>query len=347
MMPSFYDGSALLSKRDLDGLQPDIYMCVGNRSAGKTYFFSRHLLRRYINRGEVFCVLDRYVQQCREHAITFGQDVLRADRICSGHVLKSKAFGSVGYCLYMDDNPAPCGYVLALNNSETIRRNSSGLQDIQTIFFDEFMSENSDYLSRETQRLQSVHTSIARGGGAQARRVPVILCANCVSKINPYFVAFGIHKRLDTNTNFLRGRGWVLEQTYNASAAEARAASGFARAFANSDYSEFSNNNAFLLDDSNFIKKMSIDGNQLFCLDSSAGVYGVWRLSGGRLYVSPRHASSGWHFATARTQQTSDNLAGSHYGRATILDAYNSSRLWFADSAAYAATMEIFDNYDG
>lgn len=34
----YYDGTKLLSLKDADGNKPEIYLCVGNRTAGKTVF---------------------------------------------------------------------------------------------------------------------------------------------------------------------------------------------------------------------------------------------------------------------------------------------------------------------
>ena len=38
----FYDGTKLLNMKDLSGEKPEIYLCTGNRSAGKTTYFNSH-----------------------------------------------------------------------------------------------------------------------------------------------------------------------------------------------------------------------------------------------------------------------------------------------------------------
>ena len=40
-MPNYYDGTKLLSMRDLNGDIPEIYICTSNRTAGKTTYFNR------------------------------------------------------------------------------------------------------------------------------------------------------------------------------------------------------------------------------------------------------------------------------------------------------------------
>lgn len=94
------------------------------------------------------------------------------------------------------------------------------------MFFDEFQSETNHYCNDEIRKFLSIHTSIARGNGEQIRYVPVYMCANPVSIINPYYVEMGISERLNDDTRFLRGDGFVLEQGYVESASEAQKQSG-------------------------------------------------------------------------------------------------------------------------
>ena len=60
-MGDFYNGNKLLSLLDINGKKPEIYMCCGNRTAGKTFFFKRWMLRRFVKHGEKFVVFVRYI----------------------------------------------------------------------------------------------------------------------------------------------------------------------------------------------------------------------------------------------------------------------------------------------
>ena len=46
MESKYYDGTKLLSLNDIDGNRPEIYICTSNRSAGKTTWFNRYVVRR-------------------------------------------------------------------------------------------------------------------------------------------------------------------------------------------------------------------------------------------------------------------------------------------------------------
>ena len=46
-MAQFYDGTKLLSMKDLDGCKPEIFMCTTNRTGGKTVYFIRLCTNKY------------------------------------------------------------------------------------------------------------------------------------------------------------------------------------------------------------------------------------------------------------------------------------------------------------
>jgi hypothetical protein len=62
---------------------------------------------------------------------------------------------------------------------------------------------------------------------------------------------------LRADTKFLKGDGFVLEQSYLDNVAQMQLASGFNRAFANEDYVAYSAMNVYLNDSDTFIEKPS------------------------------------------------------------------------------------------
>ena len=57
---NYYDGTKLLSLKDINGKTPEVFMCTSNRSAGKTTYFNRLVVNRFIKRGEKFALLYRF-----------------------------------------------------------------------------------------------------------------------------------------------------------------------------------------------------------------------------------------------------------------------------------------------
>lgn len=246
----FYDGTKLLSMRDINGDLPEIYMCTSNRSAGKTTYFNRLVVNRYKESGEKFGLLYRFNYELDECADKFFKDIGNLFFPGDNMVSKRKASG-IYHELWLNDKM--CGYAISLNSCDQLKKYSHLFSDIKRLVFDEFQSESNHYCADEVRKFISVHTSIARGGGNQYRRVPVYMIGNPVSIINPYYVEMGISERLRNDTKFLRGDGYVLEQGFIETASKAQMGSGFNRAFANNSYVAYSAECVYLNDNQAFI----------------------------------------------------------------------------------------------
>lgn len=267
MAQQFYDGNKLLSLKDVEKKEPEIFICTSNRNAGKTTFFSKKLVTDFLKKGKKFCLLYRYAYECNNVADKFFNDIGQLffqDYIMTQEPGEKDTFVYLYLQLRNDpDSKILCGYCVAINKAVALKKLSHLIQ-ADVLFFDEFQPEDGQYAPDEISKFQSVHTSLARGRGEQVRYLPVIMCSNFVSLLNPYYTAMGIAERLQSNTNFLRGHGWVLEQGLNASASNANRLSAFNRAFKNSEYSKYASEKFYLNDDNSLIQK--IDGDNQYLL---------------------------------------------------------------------------------
>lgn len=251
-MSKYYDGTKLLSMKDIDGNKPEIYMCTTNRTGGKTTYFSRLLVNRFRDKGEKFIVLYRFKYELDDCAEKFYKDVGSLFFPNTTMTSKVRAKG-VYHELFLDG--VHCGYSISLNCADSIKKISHLFTDAKRMLFDEFQSETNNYCTDEVRKFLSIHTSIARGQGEQARYLPVYMISNPVSLINPYYVEMGISERLSSETRFLRGPGFVLEQGYVESASKAQKESGFNKAFRTNKYTAYSTECVYLNDSTAFIEK--------------------------------------------------------------------------------------------
>lgn len=251
-MPKYYDGTKLLSMLDINGNKPEIYMCTTNRTGGKTTYFGRLCINRFLDKGEKFGLLYRYNYELDDIVEKFYKDL--GGLFFPNYTMTSKRRASGTFQeLFLNDKS--CGYALSLNNADQIKKYSHLFSDIQRMIFDEFQSETNHYCDNETKKFISVHTSIARGQGEQVRYVPVYMLSNTVSIINPYYVEMGISGRLKDDTKFLRGDGFILEQGYIESASIEQKNSGFNRAFSKNSYTAYSSECVYLNDNKAFVEK--------------------------------------------------------------------------------------------
>ena len=271
-MGKYYDGTKLLSMLDLNGKKPEIYMCTTNRTGGKTTYFGRLCVNRFLDKGEKFGIIYRYNYELDDVADKFFKDLKGLFFPDKTMTAKKRAKG-IFQELFI--NNKSCGYAIALNSSDSIKKYSHLFSDITRMIFDEFQSESNHYCTDEITKFLSVHTSIARGQGEQVRYVPVFMLANQVSIINPYYVAMGICNRLNTETKFLRGDGYVLEQGFIESASDSQKESGFNRAFKENNYVAYSSENVYLNDNYSFIEKPTGKSRYICTLKYKGNDFGV------------------------------------------------------------------------
>lgn len=271
-MGKYYDGTKLLSMLDLNGKKPEIYMCTTNRTGGKTTYFGRLCVNRFLDKGEKFGLIYRYNYELDDVADKFFKDLKGLFFPDKTMTAKKRAKG-IFQELFINDKS--CGYAIALNSSDSIKKYSHLFSDITRMLFDEFQSESNHYCTDEITKFLSVHTSIARGQGEQVRYVPVFMLANQVSIINPYYVAMGICNRLNSETKFLRGDGYVLEQGFIETASDSQKESGFNRAFKENNYVAYSSENVYLNDNYSFIEKPTGKSRYICTLKYKGNDFGV------------------------------------------------------------------------
>ena len=257
---------------DLNGKKPEIYMVTTNRTGGKTTYFGRLCVRRFLENGEKFGLIYRYNYQLSDIADKFYKDI--GNLFFKGTQMTTKRMAGGSYHeLFLDEKS--CGYAFSLNSAEQLKNYSHLFSDVKRMIFDEFQSETNHYCSNEIKKLFSIHTSVARGQGEQTRYVPVYMLSNPVSIINPYYTELGISVRLTEDTKFLRGDGFVLEQGYVESASEAIKESGFWRAFSNNTYASYASEAVYLNDSKAFVERPKGNSRYIATLKYNCSTFGI------------------------------------------------------------------------
>lgn len=252
-MNKFYDGSYIISKNKVWNFT------LGNRNAGKSFYYKKLLLDRYfkgIEQGKkdcLFAIFHRKVEDVKLTSPGFFDDIL--DLKFSGKVMTFKASSNGFGRFYIDG--VLCGYSLCIKNYVTYKKMSE-LQTVSNILFDEFLSEKSDYVSGEVDMVRNIYSTIARGGGQFIRdNVQMFFVSNTVSMVNPYFTAFPqIKESFKYNTRRICRDDFVLELYMNDNATEALMSSKFGKSIEGTDYAAYALNNDFYNDNYTFVEKI-------------------------------------------------------------------------------------------
>ena len=265
IVPPYYTGEKLLNMLDLFFEKPEIFISTSNRSAGKTTYFNGFAVHDFIRNGNKFVVLYRNKYETESAAESFFKEIgalfFRGLSMVQETLVKNVCYRLLlGESIDTNDSDDTfcgtcCGYVISLSAAEQIKRCSHLMSDATKIIFDEFQSEKGAYLKNEISLLMSIHDSLARGNGEQAKYLPLYLIGNLIDIYNPYYESLGITQRLTPECNYMRGNGWVLEQGFNHSSSEAHEKSAFHRAFASEAYTSTSKAKEYLIKDSQFIDK--------------------------------------------------------------------------------------------
>jgi len=216
---------------------------------------------------------------------------------------------------------------------------------VESIIFDEFQPENGKYLPKEIEKLQSVLLTIARGGGEQSRSIKCYLLGNMVTLMNPYFIYFGIHKRLKSDTVFMRGNGWIAEFGFNEAAAEAIKKNGISRAFSHNRYLQYSTEKVYLFDADVFIEKLKGRNAYLATIVNDNVRFGVREYyDDGILLISKKHDPSCKTVVAFKAGDHAQNtimLSRNSYIFSNINQAFKAGYLRFDDMETKNAIFDI------
>ena len=129
----YYDGTKLLSMKDINGKKPEMFLCTTNRTGGKTTYYGRLAVNRFNKAGEKFALLYRFNYELDDCAEKFYKDI--GNLFFSGTTMTSKRRASgIFHELFIDD--VSCGYAISLNSADQIKKYSHLFSDVTCIIFD-------------------------------------------------------------------------------------------------------------------------------------------------------------------------------------------------------------------
>lgn len=283
----FYDGTKLISMKDKNGNEPEIYIATGNKSQGKTFFYNRLMVNKFLDKGEKFILLYRYAVELENCVEQFFGDIGPKKFPTYEMTSKRQAKGKF-YSLFLNDKP--CGFAISVNSADFVRKNAHYFNQCDNMLFDEFMPMSDyDYCPDEVNKFMMIHSSIARGEGKMYRPVKCYLVGNLISKINPYYVALNLHKDLPDNAKYYRGDGFVVEVCMNESAKKEQEQSAFNRAFSGMNNSIMKSDleGTYARDSNNFVEKLTGSNQYLFTIVYDGVDYAIRQYTDlGLIYIS-------------------------------------------------------------
>lgn len=248
-------------------------MIQGNRGGGKTYGSKKWCVKHFLKTGKNFMWVRRYKDEFTGNSSFF--EKVKAE--FPDHEFKAKGNG-----YYIDNQHA--GYKMTLSTSRM--RKGIEYPDCDTIIFDEFLIDKGvyHYLPGDVEIFLDLIDTVFRGRD-DAR---VILLANAISVVNPYFDYFHIVPPVSVGR--VVRNDILVETVADQDYIEAKKQTRFGRLIAGTAYGEYNINNVYRYDNNDFIEKKQGDCMYMFTITYKDDTIGVWmNKEAGKIYCTSQY----------------------------------------------------------
>ncbi len=220
-------------------------MVIGLRGGGKTYGAKVKVIDRFLEFGEQFVWIRRYKTELDETIKDF------FGKVRSEEYLREK-YGDIeyvrkGYRFYINGELA--GHAISMTQASAYK--SSEYPNVEWIFFDEFLPEESGsgYLRGEVNTLFGLIETIQRQD-----RLRVILLGNALRFNNPYFIHFGISP-FKKGIKYFKNKKVLVQMYYNKWFMREKIESDFGKMTKGSFFFDFAVLNTFTDFNDKFVEK--------------------------------------------------------------------------------------------
>ncbi len=319
-----------------------INIVAGGRGIGKTFGAEHKAIKDALRSGDQFIYTRRYDTEQKLARATFFDAVglkfpdwnFRVEGFESQAVHAST----------IDDKKRPwkpIGYHVPLSKAQQFK--SVPFPNVRWIIFDEFIIEDSTqtrYLKDEVNALLNFYNTVDR----YQDRVRVLMLANSVSIMNPYFTDWGI-KPMDNEVHVSDDGFLAWHFPPSAEFAESIKRTRFARFIEGSDYEKYAVHNQFKDNNDALVRIKSPDDIYRYTLETPGGTFSVWRNKyNGDVFVGKRRVGNE-RMATmiaSRVDVDKPLWTYSQIHLSNLRDAYRRGVVFFDDPSTRNTFAEIF-----
>ena len=258
---------------------------IGERGVGKTYSTSKFVTKQFIKKNEQFAYIRRYKTELKKAVPKF------FDALNKNSEFPDRNLCNKGEIFFIDDKVA--GYSMTLSTAQDLK--SSNFSNVKYIIFDEFIIEEGQkhYLANEVENFLGLVESIAR-----MRDVKIFMLGNAVTIANPYFLFFDINLPYNTDIKTYKDGLILIQYMKNEEYRKAKRESKFGKLIEGTEYEKYAIDNAFRMDNKNFIEHKTGSSKYSFGFIYKNNKYGVWfDFNAGKIFVSNDFQENGQTFA--------------------------------------------------
>lgn len=262
---------------------PYLLATLGGRGVGKTFDFKKRRIRA---KGETVWIR-RYDADVEELCGTKQTTEKFTADLYQEHIIEPEDNVELdGRTLFIDGFPKI--HFVALNTSS--RKKSASYAGVDTIVFDEFLEKDpSKYVRGETDKFYELVETIGRLRLEELGKkdIRIIMLANKVSFINPYFAEWGVTPFTE-RFKWFKDKTILVENYRNELFEKKKAESNFGRLVAGTKYADYAIYNQSWDNDDAYIEKRPKDAQFQCNIRYKDRYVGIWTHNG-RMYCSSKH----------------------------------------------------------
>lgn len=277
----WYDKALCLSHNKL------INMILSNRGGGKTFHFTKWAIEKFKKTGKQTVWVRRYgteLTDTEKGILVNGRyfDAVKKEGLFPNDELTIE--GNTGFV-----NGEPAIYFIALSTSRQMK--SVNFPNVDLIVFDEFLitEGRNGYLKAEVEILLDLIETVDR----LRDEVRVVMLANAISIVNPYFLYFGL--KIDMSKRFNIKGQICVELFTDETFIEQKKQTRLGQLVQGTRWGDYAINNKFLLDNDTFIEDKSPKSEFMLGMKYNGVMYGFWvDYTEGRIYVNKQYDPSSY-----------------------------------------------------
>lgn len=315
----FYDGNTIYN------LESPFKFIIGNRSAGKTFFFKLKGVDEFLNNKGKFIIMRRYTTEIDIIKDTFFNDIEEYKKYKVDIKVK-------GYKIFIENVHA--GDFIALSSVNKYK--SINMSDYNLIIFDEFIPEDNRYINQnknyyhEPEQALNFFQTVARGlNKAYRENVKFIFISNSISTSNPYFDYFKINKLIWNGTKkYYKDEFFSFEITKIKNDVES---SRFGKFIKGTNYGNYALSNEFYRDNYyNLFKDLPKTARIMFTIEFNKKRYGVF-IDKSKIYIHNKTVDNAPIFSLEKGGEFA--FFGSSPFKIVLKEGLHDNRLYFCDTA--------------
>lgn len=285
---------------------------AGARGLGKTYGAQKLVIRKALKAavkdglaGDQFMYVRRYKDELKLAKNTFFDAVRNEFPAHDFRINGQEAQSShVKYRNEKNRLWVTIGHFMALSVAQQAK--SVAYPNVKTIIFDEFILEKGyvHYIANEWEVFLNLYKTVDR----DQDKTKVLLLANSVSMMNPYFIALGIEPDQVEQEIVIRHNGYVAvhfpdAEDFSMSVSKTR----FGKFIAGTDYEKFAVRNKFADANTEMLGAKYSSARYQYTLETSNGSLSVWKEHmGDEFFISSKLPKSQIIFTMVPEKQTHD-----------------------------------------